>query len=326
MITATWRASTGWSAPHLTAYAPLTLHPTASVFHYATSCFEGLKFYRGHDGRLRLFRPALNSKRMLASATRISLPPFHPDEMQKLFETLVAVEGPKWLPKERPGEFLYLRPMMVGTTEAIGVAAPTEARLFVIAVFMPAYDFPVGSEAAGPELGGTGVGKPGLKLLASEEDAVRAWPGGFGNAKVGANYGPGMLPEAEAKRRGYHFILWLFGEGEQVTEAGPANFFVVWRTGKEGAGGEGRLEMVTAPLGNGMILDGVTRRSVLELARERLGEEVAVVERDFGMQEVRIAVEEGRLVEAFVAGTAVGFFVSFVFLLEILFSSDRIVC
>lgn len=140
-----------------------------------------------------------------------------------------------------------------------------------------------------------------MRLLASAESTVRAWPGGFGYAKVGANYGPSLIAQAEAKARGYDQILWLLGPRGEVTEAGASNFVLVWRTR------EGRCEMVTAPLGEKVILDGVTRRSVLELARGRLGGEVEVVERGVGMGEVEEAVREGRVLEAFVCGTAVGF-------------------
>ncbi|RBQ75532.1 hypothetical protein VDGD_01845 [Verticillium dahliae] len=115
MITATWNATTGWAAPELKPYGPLSLMPTASVLHYATECFEGLKCYRGEDGRLRLFRPSLNAARMLMSTLRISLPAFPPAELEKLLHALLAVDGPKWLPRDRPGSFLYIRPTMIGT-------------------------------------------------------------------------------------------------------------------------------------------------------------------------------------------------------------------
>src|SRR6266536_5883201 len=144
----------------------------------------------------------------------------------------------------------------------------------------------------------------GLKLLASQ-DGVRAWPGGFGYAKVGANYGPSLMANGEARARGYHQVLWLL-DG-LVTEAGASNFFVVWESK------EGKTEMVTAPLGGKIILDGVTRRSILQLARERLAngqnglEPIDIVERNFTMDEVVEAVKDGRMIEAFAAGTAVGF-------------------
>lgn len=142
----------------------------------------------------------------------------------------------------------------------------------------------------------------GLKLLASQ-NGVRAWPGGFGYAKLGANYGPSLMANGEARARGYDQVLWLLNG--LVTEAGASNFFVVWRSK------EGKLQLVTAPLGDKIILDGVTRRSILQLARERLAngigglEAVEIVERQFTMDDIVEAAEEGRMVEAFVAGTAV---------------------
>ncbi|KAL8941064.1 MAG: hypothetical protein Q9216_002472 [Gyalolechia sp. 2 TL-2023] len=228
---------------------------------------------------------------MLGSAQRISLPGFDPKELQKLIEALVRVDGEKWLPKSRPGTFLYLRPAMIGTEPSIGVSKPREALLYIIA-----HQFPVLDEA-----------KSRMKLLASRDDMVHAWPGGFGSAKVGANYGPGFAAQAEAKNRGYDQVLWLLGRQNEVTEAGASNFFVVWKTR------EGVLQLVTAPLTDGIIIDGVTRRSVLDLARtQRLDQslgglnELEVVETKFDMAEMEEAVEEGRIVEAFVTGTAVG--------------------
>ena len=288
MITSLWTSTKGWSDPTLIPYGPLSLPPTASALQYATTCFEGLKFYRGHDGRLRLFRPRLNCERMFSSATRICLPTFPPRELQKLIEALVSVEGEKWLPKSRPGSFMYLRPSLIATDPSLAVQQPNSALLYIVATCFPPYDEPV---LKAPE--------PGLKLLASREDTIRAWPGGFGYAKVGANYGPSLVAQAEAKERGFNQILWLFGSHNEVTEAGASNFFVVWKTR------DGKTEMVTAPLQNKVILEGITRRSVLELARERLGGEVEVVERQYGMKELEEAIEEDRVIEAFVSGTAV---------------------
>jgi len=163
-----------------------------------------------------------------------------------------------WLPKSRAGTFLYVRPAMIGNGEQLGVTAPSEVLLFIIAV-------------PWPDLSGVAVApgdppKPyGLKLLASKND-TRAWPGGFGYAKVGANYGPAFVSHMEGRKRGYDQILWLLNNEKEfeVTEAGASNFFVVWKTK------EGKLELITAPLDSKIILDGITRRSVVELARERL--------------------------------------------------------
>ncbi|KAB5554802.1 branched-chain amino acid aminotransferase [Coniochaeta sp. 2T2.1] len=282
MITATWSTRTGWAAPQLKPYGPLTLMPTASVLHYATECFEGLKVYRGYDGKLRLFRPDCNANRMLMSTVRISLPPFPPSELEKLLLALMSVDGPKWLPRSNPGAYLYLRPTMIGTSPQLGVQAPHEAMLYITASFMPRMDSPAG----------------GMKLHTSPEDMVRAWVGGFGYAKVGANYGPSLLATQEARKRGFGQILWLYGTEGYCTEAGASNFFVVWKNK------DGKDELVTAPLDDRLILDGVTRRSLLQLARERLGDELEVVERRYTIDEVLEAEREGRLVESFAAGTA----------------------
>lgn len=305
MLTVSWSATSGWAAPGIKPYGPLSLMPTASVLHYATECFEGMKAYRGFDGKLRIFRPERNCARMLKSATRISLPAFDPAELQTLIERFVAVDGPKWLPDtpEWRGKFLYLRPTMIATNANIGVQKPTEALLYVLGVCFPPLD--EGGPPAAPSANGNTEDKdtkiktqqPGMKLLASSSSTIRAWPGGFGNAKVGANYGPSLVAQQEARERGYHQILWLFGSEGYVTEAGASNFFVVWKTQ------EGKMQLVTAPLGDGIILEGVTRQSVLDLVRSEMPE-IEVVERKYTMDEIKTAYEEGRLVEAFGSGTA----------------------
>lgn len=288
MIQARWTVEQGWEAPTLQPYGPISLAPTASCLHYATECFEGMKLYRGHDGKLRLFRPDLNCNRMLMSTNRIALPGFPPKELLKLIVKLCATDGKKWLPKDRPGQFLYIRPTMIASDPALGVERPKEALLFVIlCCFAP-----------------MGNMNGGIKLLASQDDMCRAWPGGFGYAKVGANYGPSLVAQGEARKRGYHQILWLFGDDCTITEAGASNFFVVWKTK------EGKLQLITADLNEKIVLDGVTRRSILELARERLAspsedlEALEIVERKFNIFEIEEAAKEGRLVEAFASGTA----------------------
>ncbi|OBT75870.1 hypothetical protein VF21_04418 [Pseudogymnoascus sp. 05NY08] len=292
MITCTWNVNSGWGVPELKPYGPFSIMPTASVLHYATECFEGLKCYRGYDGKVRLFRPDCNAKRLLMSSARIALPTFDTVEIEKLITELVAVDAAKFLPKSDAGKFLYLRPTLIGTQAELGVQTPKEAMLFIIATYMPEL-----SETPG-----------GMKLLASQNDTVRAWPGGFGFAKVGANYGPSLMAQQEARRLGFNQVLWLLGDEAQVTEAGASNFFTVMRTK-----GEGKLQLITAPLGSKVILDGVTRRSVIQLVKERLSqkgelEAIEVVERQYTMAEIVEASEEGRLVECFACGTA--FFVA----------------
>ncbi|UKZ74922.1 hypothetical protein TrVFT333_002592 [Trichoderma virens FT-333] len=259
MVTATWTASAGWATPELKPYGPLSLMPTASVLHYATECFEGLKVYRGYDGKLRIFRPDCNCARMHLSAGRISLPLFEPAELEKLIIALLSVDGPRWLPRSQPGRYLYIRPTLIGTQSQLGVQAPREAMLYIIVTYMPKLDSPLA---------------------------------------VGANYGPSLAATSEARSRGYHQILWLYGKDGECTEAGASNFFVVWKRK------DGKKELITAPLDDKLILDGVTRRSILELARERLGDELEVTERKYTIDEVIEADAEGRLLESFAAGTA----------------------
>ncbi|KAI6784024.1 Branched-chain-amino-acid aminotransferase-like protein [Emericellopsis cladophorae] len=282
MITATWTLGKGWAAPELKPYGPLSLLPTASCLHYATECFEGLKVYRGYDGKLRIFRPDRNAQRFRMSAARISLPVFEPEEVVKLMIALLSVDGPKWLPKDKPGSYLYIRPTLIGTDGQLGVQAPKAAMMYIMVTFMPRLDTPEG----------------GLRLHTSPEDMVRAWVGGFGYAKVGANYGPSLMATHDARQRGFHQILWLYGPNGECTEAGASNFFVVWKRK------DGKKELITAPLDDKLILDGVTRRSCLEIVREKLAGELEVTERKYSIDEVLEADAEGRILEAFAAGTA----------------------
>ncbi|KAK5053704.1 hypothetical protein LTR84_001665 [Exophiala bonariae] len=314
MLTVRWTLQSGWDAPEIQPYGPLSIMPTASVLHYATECFEGMKAYRGHDGKVRLFRPERNAKRFLQSATRIALPGFPPSEFLKLLKKFVGVEARKWI--SEPGQFIYIRPTMIATAPALGVQKPKEALMYIMMVMFPPLDEPnpsntapapsSGLAASGTQTNGDSTAKDrasrGMRLLASRHDMIRAWPGGFGNAKVGANYGPSLLAQGEARERGYDQILWLFGDECFVTEAGGMNFFVLLKNQNTG-----RRELITAPLGDGVILEGVTRASVLDLVRDSRPE-VDIVERRFTMQELLEANEEGRLIEAFGAGTA--FFIS----------------
>ena len=181
------------------------------------------------------------------------------------------------------GYSLYLRPTMIGTQPTLGVAPPGSAMVFVIASPVGPY-YPTGFKAVS---------------LEATDYAVRAWPGGVGDKKLGANYAPCILPQREASTRGFQQNLWLFGEEEYVTEVGTMNLFIALKD-KE----TGKKELVTAPL-DGTILEGVTRDSVLTLARERLAPKGwAVSERKLRMSEIAEAADEGRLVEVFGAGTA----------------------
>ncbi|RAL04490.1 uncharacterized protein BO80DRAFT_441954 [Aspergillus ibericus CBS 121593] len=302
MIQARWTAEKGWESPGLVPYGSLPISPIASTLHYSTQCFEGMKVYRGYDGKLRLFRPTLNCERMLSSAERICLPRFDPHELLLLIHAICAVEAPKWLAEDRAGQCLYIRPAFLGTSEGLGLNTPQEALLYIVL-----------SYALSPSAGPSSTPKA-LRLWSSTENMVRAWPGGTGHVKVGANYGPSVPAQNKAHKLGYDQVLWLFGQDRQVTESGAANFFVIWETI------DGRLQLVTAPLQDQLVLPGVTRRSILELARERLSDgplqvdtddgssqtvdPLEVVEERFTINDIIDAANQGRLREAFSAGTA----------------------
>ncbi|RMZ83303.1 hypothetical protein DV738_g1164, partial [Chaetothyriales sp. CBS 135597] len=310
MVIAKWTLEKGWADPEIVPYSPLSLMPTASVLQYSTSCFEGMKVFRGYDGRLRLFRPRSNCERMLNSAQRISLPSFPPEELHKLIRKFCELDGPKWLPQNQPGTFLYLRPTIIGSDDSLGFDVPTEATLYVFACYWPGKK----PDPLTPNTVGTTKPQSGMRLLASQKGQVRAWPGGTGSTKLSANYGPALVAHAECKSMGYDQVLWLFGPDCRITEAGSTNIFVIWRTL------QGKLQLVTPALSEGLILPGVTRMSILELAHERLSdkkkqnidgsevkqplEPLEVIESNFTIFDLILAKTDGRLVAAFVAGTA----------------------
>lgn len=202
-----------------------------------------------------------------------------------------------WLPNG--GSFLYIRPTVIGSCPNLGIQVPKEALLYIVAVVWP--------DPTRLKQNPQAPSRAGLRLLASSPDSIRAWPGGFGHAKLGANYGPSLQAHGRAKSLGFDQVLWLYGPKRQVTEAGATNFFIIWRNADTD-----QLELVTPCLDNKMILPGITRRSVLELARERLTGDIVgdlaplqVIERTVLIDEIEKASSEGRIVESFVSGTSV---------------------
>lgn len=281
MLSIEWTASQGWLAPRITPYQNLTLDPATCVFHYAFECFEGMKAYKNSEGQIRLFRPDKNMARFNRSSARIALPTFTGKAFLDLVSKFVVTEE-RFIPAAR-GYSLYLRPTMIGTQRTLGIGPPGSALLYMIASPVGPY-YPTGFRAVS---------------LEATDYAVRAWPGGVGDMKIGANYAPCMVPQLQAAKRGFHQNLWLFGEEQYVTEVGTMNFFAAIQD-KE----TGKKKLMTAPL-DGTILEGVTRDSVLDLARQRLQPEGwEVEERKFTMGELATAADEGRLIEAFGAGTA----------------------
>ena len=282
MLTIEWTASSGWLAPRITPYQNLSLDPATCVFHYAFTAFEGMKAYKDKTGSIRLFRPDKNMARLNRSVARIALPKFDGEQFTELVKEFCKLDE-RFIPNQK-GYTLYLRPTMIGTQRTLGVGPPGSALLYLIASPVGPY-YPTGFKA--------------ISLEATSK-IVRAWPGGVGDAKLGANYAPCIVPQMDAATRGFHQNLWLFAEGgeEYVTEVGTMNLFCAMKTKS------GEKELVTAPL-DGMILNGVTRDSILGLARERLTKEGwKISERKFTIREVKEAADEGRLLEVFGAGTA----------------------
>jgi len=288
MLTIPWKASSGWGAPRIHPYGPLSIEPSASVFHYAPCLFEGLKAYRDTNGRVTIFRPDMNMKRMINSAQRVALPTFNGDALIELIKQLIRLEK-DWIP-DKPGYSLYLRPTFIGSQPAIGIAPSSEALLWVIACPVGPY-YPEGFKPV---------------ALYGTTEYSRAAPGGIGAYKLGANYAPALVAQKEAEKKGYVQNLWLHGPEHLVTEVGTMNAFAVFKHA------DGVTELATPPL-DGIILPGVTRDSVLGLARDHesgkskisgLTEKFTVSERYITMKEVKEAAQAGSLVEFFGTGTA----------------------
>ncbi|XP_069618921.1 branched-chain-amino-acid aminotransferase, cytosolic isoform X3 [Ranitomeya imitator] len=278
MLVVEWSAEKGWQRPAIKPLQNLSLHPACSVFNYAIELFEGMKAYRGEDGKIRLFRPQLNMERMLRSAKRLTLPAFDKRELLDCIRQLIHVDR-AWVP-ESSAASLYVRPVFMGTEPSLGVKRPSKAMIYVILS-------PVGPYFS------SGAFTP-ISLWADPK-YVRAWKGGTGDSKIGGNYGNSLFAQYEAQGCGCQQVLWLYGEDEQITEVGTMNLFLFWTNEN------GELELATPPL-DGIILPGVTRRSILDLALQ--WGEFKVSERYLTMAALMKAVKEDRVQEMFGAGTA----------------------
>ncbi|XP_034951973.1 branched-chain-amino-acid aminotransferase, cytosolic isoform X2 [Chelonus insularis] len=269
----------GWQLPEITPLESLVLHPATKALHYAVQVFEGMKAYRGKDGKIRLFRPELNMERLNRSSHRLGLPMFNGTEFIKCLRRLVGIDQ-EWVPHCETAS-LYIRPTIIGVDPTLGVASSQSALFYTILC-------PVGSYFHNAST------QEGISLLA-DPNYTRAWPGGCGDRKVGSNYGPTIHVQEKASEKGLQQVLWLYGQDMQVTEAGTMNIFMVIMNE------DGEKELITPPL-NGLILPGITRMSILELARE--WNQFKVTERIITMEEVCRLISEKRLLEMFGAGTA----------------------
>uniref|UniRef100_A0A8R1HUW5 Branched-chain-amino-acid aminotransferase n=1 Tax=Caenorhabditis japonica TaxID=281687 RepID=A0A8R1HUW5_CAEJA len=272
-----WDMKEGWFAPKIKQFENFSLHPAAKVLHYAQEVFEGLKAYHGVDGKIRIFRPELNMERMRRSARRSALPDFDTREALLLIDELVRMDA-DLVPKTDQAS-LYIRPMMFATEPHIGIGESLQAKWACFSAITGSY-FNY---------------ERGIKLLADPE-MVRSWKGGVGQYKMGCNYAPTIAVGKMAALHECGQVMWLSGEDRLVTEAGAMNLFVLWTNE------ENDLELITPPTDSGLLLPGVTRLSVLELAKE--WNVMKVSERNFTMPTLARAIREKRVHEFFVSGTA----------------------
>ena len=263
----------GWYDAAITARAPLTIDPSTAVLHYAQEIFEGLKAYRLADGSTALFRPDANARRFRSSARRLAMPELPETLFLESIEHLVRTER-DWIPDSEGGA-LYLRPFMIASEVFLGVKPSAEYLYMVIASSVGAY--------------WKGGARP-ISIWVSR-DYTRAAAGGTGAAKCGGNYAASLLAQSEAIRQGCDQVVFLdAAERRWVEELGGMNIFFVFADGS----------MTTPPL-TGTILPGITRDSIIQLARDQ---GIAVREESYSIESWRADAESGRLTEAFACGTA----------------------
>jgi branched-chain amino acid aminotransferase len=262
----------GWYDPRIEPYGPFWLDPATAVLHYGQSLFEGLKAFRGRDGRVRLFRPQKHAERLNNTARRMCIPPIDPDMILASWTTLVGVDR-DWVPSA-VGTSLYVRPTVIASEPFLGVRP---ARRYLYYVILS----PVGAYYA------EGMNPVKIKVI---DKYVRAVVGGIGEAKTAGNYAASLYAAEEAKHEGFTQVLWLDGvHRKYIEEVGTMNIML------KIAG-----EVVTPPL-TGTILPGVTRDAALTLMREW---GLRVSERPISIDEVREAAHRGTLEEVWGTGTA----------------------
>nr|WP_207785446.1 branched-chain amino acid aminotransferase [Allomuricauda koreensis] len=258
-----------WKAPKIVPYQPLTLDPSAKIFHYGQSIFEGMKAYKDDEDNVWLFRPLENFKRLNKSAKRIAIPELPEEFFMEGLTTLLQIEK-DWIPKN-PGSSLYIRPFILASGTGFH-ASPADEYKFIIACA------PSGAYFSGK-----------VKVLI-EQNYSRAANGGVGYAKAGGNYAGQFYPTQLAIEKGYNQVIWTDdNEHEYIEEAGAMNIFV-------------RINdtLITGPTSD-RILDGITRKSILDIAKD---EGIATEVRKISVTEVVEAAKAGTLKEMFGAGTA----------------------
>lgn len=272
MLNMDYSPEKGWHSPRIEPYGSLDMEPSIMVLHYGQGVFEGLKAYRTASGDIQLFRPKQNFKRLNRSSNIICIPEMDEAFALDALKQLITVEK-DWVPSV-PGTSLYIRPTIIATDPFIGVRASFTYRFFIIMS-------PVGAYYA--------EGFSPVKILVTKEH-VRAVRGGVGEAKTPGNYAASLYAGEKAHKEGYTQVLWLDGvEQKYIEEVGAMNIFFLIDD-----------ELIT-PMLNGSILPGITRDSVISLAKSW---NIKVTERKISIDEVVVAHESGKLQEIFGSGTA----------------------
>jgi branched-chain amino acid aminotransferase len=271
MVVCEWDEKNGWGTPELKPYGPLTLDPATAVFHYGQEIFEGMKAYRQPDGGVALFRPEANAKRFARSAKRLALPEMPEELFLETVNALVAQDS-GWVPN-KSGESLYLRPFMIATEVGLGVRPTNKATYLLIATPAGAYFNP--SKA--------------VSVWISTE-YVRAAPGGTGEAKCGGNYAASLVAQKAAAAEGCDQVIWLDAvERKWIEEMGGMNLYFV------------KGNKVITPKLTGTLLPGITRDSILSMARD-LGFETEEVM--LSVDDLKSGLDSGEITEVFACGTA----------------------
>ncbi len=262
----------GWHDPRIVPYGPLSMDPAAMVLHYGLEIFEGMKAYYAKDGRVLLFRPEANARRMNTSARRLCMPEIPEEQFVEAARALVEIEK-DWVPK-LPGTSLYIRPFIIADEPHLGVRKPNHFKFMIILSPVGAY-YPEGLNP--------------VKIYV-EDEYVRAVKGGTGYTKCGGNYAASIIAQYKAVDLGYTQVLWLDGvERKYIEEVGTMN--VMFKI-------EGKI---ITPALNGSILPGITRDSVIQVLKA-MG--LIVEERPVTVAEILEAAHSGKLEEAFGTGTA----------------------
>ena len=262
----------GWHSPTIKKFANFSISPAALVFHYGQAIFEGLKAYKHADGKIALFRPDENIKRMNRSAKRLCMPEVDMDLAITALKELIKLEK-DWIPTKE-GHALYIRPLMFATDPYLGVKAGEQYKFMIMLSPVGPY-YPEGF-------------KP-VPILATDK-YVRAVRKGVGDCKTAGNYAASLLAQREAIKEGYTQVLWLDAiEQKYIEEVGTMNIFMQFK------------DEVTTPMLTGSILPGVTRMSVIEILKNW---GYNITERMISINEVVDAYKQNNLVEIFGTGTA----------------------